>query len=543
MRWLAPFTSIALLVLTACIPAAVPPTPVPPQPTVAPPTVAPPTVAPTAPPKPTAAPPTAVPTVAPTATAAPQATGKLTIDVEADLDSLDPYLSYTPTGLSIHHNIYDYLLERDVNGDLVPGLAESWKAVNDTTLEFKLRRGVKFHSGDEVTAAAVKFSADRILDEKLNSGVRSRFMSIKTVTVVDPATVRFELSRPDASLLDTLTNQMAILPPSFSDTKPVGSGPYRFTEWVRGDHLTLEANDGYWSGSAKGRPLAKTVAFRPVPSAATRVADLQSGQADIVAGLSATQAKALESSGGGARVERADLPGYQYVFFNTKLADTPLKDAKVRQALNYAIDRRSIVENLMGNYTKALTQAVGPLTSGSDPSLTGFPYDVAKAKQLLGEAGVGSGFEVSLDVSQRDLDDVVQAVAAQLGQVGVKVNIQSLEPGAFNDKWLAKGMDGLYFVRWNNFSDPGTLGLLATCQGFLSFFCSPSADTFVSQGEATLDDAARAKAYQQALRAWNDDPFAIYLTTLSALYGVSDRVSNWKPSAAGYLYATEARLR
>src|SRR5207247_6167633 len=104
---------------------------------------------------------------------------------------------------------------------------------------------------------------------------------------------------------------------------------------------------------------AKTVALRPVPCAATRVADLQSGQADIVAGLSATQAKALESSGGGARVERADLPGYQYVFFNTKLADTPLKDAKVSQALKYAIDRRSIVEKLLGNYCMLMKTSVG----------------------------------------------------------------------------------------------------------------------------------------------------------------------------------------
>src|SRR6185436_5033215 len=130
MRWLAVFTSCALVVLTACQPAATP------QPTAVPPTVA-----PTVPPKPTAAPPTAAPTTAPTAV--PQGAGKLTIDVEADLDALDPYLSYTPTGLSIHHNIHDYLLERDINGDLAPGLAESWKAINDTTLEFTLRRGVK----------------------------------------------------------------------------------------------------------------------------------------------------------------------------------------------------------------------------------------------------------------------------------------------------------------------------------------------------------------------------------------------------------------
>ena len=104
-------------------------------------------------------------------------------------------------------------------------------------------------------------------------------------------------------------------------------------------------------------------------------------------------------------------------------------------------------------------------------------------------------------------------------------------------------MDDLFFVRWNNFSDHGTLNLLASCNGFLSFFCSTAADGFFSQGEGTLDDALRVRAYQQAMGAMSDDPFAIYLTTRSALFGVSDRVSGWKPSASGYLYATEAQLR
>ena len=140
-----------------------------------------------------------------------------------------------------------------------------------------------------------------------------------------------------------------------------------------------------------------------------------------------------------------------------------------------------------------------------------------------------------------DRDDVVDAVAAQLGQVGVKATIQALDLAAFNDRWVAHTMDGLFSVRWNNFSDPGTLNLLASCSGFLSFSCSQAADAAFSQGEGTLDDAARVKAYQQAMRALNDEPFAIYLTTRSALFGVSDRVSGWKPSASGYLYATKTR--
>jgi ABC-type transport system substrate-binding protein len=124
--------------------------------------------------------------------------------------------------------------------------------------------------------------------------------------------------------------------------------------------------------------------------------------------------------------------------------------------------------------------------------------------------------------------------------VGVQVTIQTLDVGAFNDRWTAHNLDGLFFVRWNNFADPGTLPLLAGCDGFLSFFCSPAADPLMKQGESTLDQAVRGRDYQQAVQALNDDPFAIYLSTLSVLYGVGGRVADWKPGSSGYLYATDA---
>jgi peptide/nickel transport system substrate-binding protein len=341
---------------------------------------------------------------------------------------------------------------------------------------------------------------------------------------------------------------MAILPPKATQagmlaTKPIGTGPYKFVEWVHDDHMTLEANDGYWAGSVKGQPKVKTVVFRPIPVAGTRLADLKSGQADLVVGLTADQARELSAAPSGPKVQRADLPGYQYFFFNTKLADSPLKDAKVRQALNYAVDRDTLIQSLLGGTVKPLTQPVGPLTLGFDPSLSGFSYDTAKAKQLLTEAGVGSGFDVTLDVTQADRSDLVDAVAAQLGQVGVRVKVQVFEVGAFNDRWVGHNMDGMFFVRWATFADPGTLNLLASCNGFLSFSCAPIADAFTQQGESTLDQNAREKAYQQAMKAFDDDPFGIYLTTLSALYGVADRVSGWQPSASGYLYVTEASVK
>jgi peptide/nickel transport system substrate-binding protein len=180
-------------------------------------------VAPTAAPKPTGAattaskPTAAAPTTGPQPTAASTAASKpatqtatkLTVDLDADVESLDPYLAYLPASLSINHNIFDYLLERDAQGKLVPGLAQSWTTLDDTTLEFKLRQGVKFHNGEDFNADSVQFSAQRMLDERLNSGVRTRFTSITEVKAVDANTVQFLLSKPDSALLDSLTNQMA----------------------------------------------------------------------------------------------------------------------------------------------------------------------------------------------------------------------------------------------------------------------------------------------------------------------------------------------
>ncbi len=478
------------------------------------------------------------------------ASGTLTIDQAAEVESLDPYLAYELAGLSVHHNLFDYLVERDSQGKLAPGLAESWQVLNDTTLEFKLRRGVKFQDGEDFTADAVKFSVERIQDPALKSNLASRFASIKEVKVVDPYTVHVALSKVDGALLDNLSSSLAILPPGYTRRvgneefarHPVGSGPFKLVEWVRGDHLTLAANDAYWEGSVKGRPRVKTAVFRPVTNLGTRVADLRSGLADVVVGLGADQARELQGVSG-IHVARAETPAYQYVFFNARAAGTPFADQRVRVALNYAVDRKALVGQLLGGFGVALTQAVGPLTPGYDPALTGLVYDPARARQLLSEAGHANGFDTNLYVTQTERTDLVEAVAAQLGQVGVRARIQTLETGAFNDRWVKKSFDGPWFVRWSTFADPGVLNMLASCDSFLSTFCSPTAEPYLKQGEATLDPTRRVEAYQRALRALNDDPFAVYLNGVVSLYGVSDRVAGWQPSSASYVYATNASIR
>jgi peptide/nickel transport system substrate-binding protein len=223
---------------------------------------------------------------------AAQTPNTLVIDTTADPGSLDPALVAQTSGFSVINSIFDNLVERDYSGALVPMLAESWAFPDPTTVELKLRQGVTFQNGEPFNAASVKYSIDRLLDPTLNSPLRGGWpQTFQGVEVVDDATVRFHFSAPDATIFDTLAQSAAMLPPQyyasnsedFLAANPIGTGPYRVVESVRDDHTTLAANPNYWGTSTyKGSPLVPTVIYRPVPDAATRVADLLNGTADMV---------------------------------------------------------------------------------------------------------------------------------------------------------------------------------------------------------------------------------------------------------------------
>src|SRR6266852_3671995 len=312
-RVTAAFAMLSLL-LASCAPAAPPAAPTAPaaKPTAAPAPTSAPTSAPAA--KPTELPKPA-PTTAPAAAAKPTEAslikpavaapaGTLVIANQSDLESGHPFLNYQHNAESVIRHVFDNLLEATPDGQLVPGLAESYRIVDDKTIEFKLRRGVKFHNGEDFNADAVKFSVERMQDPETKSGVAAGYKSIEKVSVVDPYTVQFNLAQPDAGLLWALAYQLAALPPRYYQEvgiqgfaqKPIGTGPYKFVEWVRGDHVTLEANENYWQGSPKGMPGVKTGIFRPIQEESTRVAALQSGQVQIARNIPSDLVASLETA-------------------------------------------------------------------------------------------------------------------------------------------------------------------------------------------------------------------------------------------------------
>jgi peptide/nickel transport system substrate-binding protein len=303
--------------------------------------------------------------------------------------------------------------------------------------------------------------------------------------------------------------------------------------------LTLEANPDYWDGSYKGKPQVKTIILRPVTDPATRLADLRSGAADMIMDVPSDQVAALKS--GGFNIVEKDTVQQDYVYFDTT-KDLPIKNKEVRQALNYAVDKDTILQTLLGGFGRPLAGPLSALTLGYNADVKPYPFDPAKAKTLLASAGFPQGFSMDMDVTTSHSIPVAEAIVAELGDVGVNVKLNVLETAVYNDKWVKKQLSPLYYNRWNTFSDPALLDLLAGCKGYLSAFCNQDAQKFLDAGGATLDQAKRDTAYQQAVQLLADDPYAIYLYQLKSLTGLSSKVSGWKAHSTSYVILTNAKV-
>ncbi len=473
------------------------------------------------------------------ASAKPAAGAPLTVGFAGDMESGDPFLNYSIHGKSVALHVFDNLVEVAPDGKLVPGLAESWKVVDPKTITLTLRKGVKFHNGDEFNAEAAKFSIDRMKDPATKSGVASKYASIENVQVVDASTIQLNLNKPDSTILFALAAQLGMQPPNYVKqvgpegfaAKPVGTGPYKFVEWVRGDHVTLEANPNYWNGSPKGKPTIQRLTIRPIPDESARVAALKSGQVQLIDHVSGDIAATLASNDiAVVSKETTQLP---QVHIDAK--NGPTKELKVRQALNHAVDVESIIKDILKAQAKRLNTSLSPSTIGYDPSLPAYTYDPNKAKQLLGEAGFGSGFQTKIDYPTVETKQVVEAIQAYLGAVGVKADVNPMEIGAYNNNWRAAKdkMAPLAFVTYGAEIDPGNMGLFLTCNGLLSRYCNPQVDELWQKQLATYDEAERTAQMKQIGKLLHDDPGFIFMYPAIENYAMSKKVSGFQPSVDG----------
>jgi peptide/nickel transport system substrate-binding protein len=426
-------------------------------------------------------------------------------------------------------NIFESLLDRDRNGQIVPWLAESYRAVNDNTWRFRLRKGVKFHNGEPFNAEAAAFSVNRIVDKKFKTQRASYIENISGAKVVDPDTVDVLTDGTNAVLPVQMT-QLVMVPPKAANEKnfgdaPVGTGPYKFARWDRGRDIVLALNETYWGK----KPAIREFVVRVIPDAQTQLAALQAGEIDLVLDLLPEQAKLAP------RFISVPATEFSYIQFNALKKE--MTNPKVRIALNLAIDKETLAKSLYlghGQANHAQHLAKGML--GYNATLKPFPYDPNKARQLLKEAGYPSGFDLVLHAPiGRYLkgEETSEFVAAQLKEIGVRVKVQLHEWNAYRKLGRIPGNEpGAFDLKYgwnsNEWFDASRIVSHITCDGTSSKLCNNKIDQLMDQAIKTLDQKARDKIYQQVWALLNEDPHSIYLLQQNLIYGLSKRLE-WQP--------------
>ncbi|HEX7102314.1 MAG TPA: ABC transporter substrate-binding protein [Nitrolancea sp.] len=457
-----------------------------------------------------------------------------------DIKTFDPHEDTSSAGIAVFQNVFDNLLAIDQNMVLGPSLAEKWENINDTTWEFKLRQGVKFHDGTPFTAKDIAFSFNHVLDPASKSRQYSNIAPIDHAEAVDDFTLHLITKAPLAPLLDETRNIFALPADMYQSMgaakfalAPVGTGPYKFKEWVKDQHVLVERYDDHWRGKA----VLASAEFRPIAEDATRVAALQAGEIDIATIIPPDQAEALKSD---SALDVRAVRSLRIIFIGMNCFKDPLTNVKVRQALNYAVDVPSIIKNLFNGHAYQTTSIIGPNIFGFDPDIKPYEYDPDKAKSLLAEAGFPDGFSTVLDTPQgRYIQDVevAQAVSGFLAKVGVKAEVRPADFNEFFDRWLAKKMEGLYLLGSGGGLDGDSLmGSHFDGKRRGLYYNSPQSDDLIHQAYSELDPKKRLALYYQLDEYLKDQAPWIYLYEQEDTYGVVKNL-NWKPQPDERLWA------
>lgn len=459
--------------------------------------------------------------------------GTLIVGLRSDPESLDPYFVYHPSGFAVMEALYDSLVMTDADGAIVPHLAASWTVLDNTTIEFTLRDDVVFHNGEPFNAAAVKFSIERVLSPELQSGLQADFGVIDTVEIVAENRVRLHLVRPDSSIIWRLT-ELAMLPPDYAGTAgsaaiarhPVGTGPFRFVSMVRDSHVIVAANHDYFGSGSKAAPGVDRIVFRIIPEDTTRVAELRAGNVHLIEHVPVDMVPIVIRAG--LRATPVNTGRFFVAWFVTD-AGGPLADPRVRKALNYGIDTDTIIETLLQGFAEPIASPFTRGTLGFDAGVEPIPYNPAKARQLLAEAGYADGFALTIDTSSNRAVEA-QLLSGLLRDIGVDSTVRPLEVSIFNTNWTTGDTGDIIVASWGATGDPQRyLDMLVKSDGFLSRYNNAQLDTVLEQSAITLEPRARAALLSDIQRILRDDPAALYLWSAADIYGVAPEVRNWRP--------------
>jgi peptide/nickel transport system substrate-binding protein len=474
---------------------------------------------------------------------------ELRVGFSTDALTLDPANHRDRETETIIRNLHDGLLTRDSTMKVVPELAESWTALDPMTYEFTLRQGVTFHDGSPMTAEDVKFTFDRLVQEGAMEGQTSPRKSLlgplKEVRIVDDRTVQMILSEPWPILPAMLPFQEVV---SKAHVEKVGAngmadqvngtGPFRLVDWRKGDSVIMERYDGYYGGAADIPPMGKAcverVIFKVIPENASRVAALLAGDVHIIDALPTHSINQVDNNPG-THVMSVRGTRSSYIALNNQ--KPPFDDVRVRHAVAHALDRQLIVDRILAGNATLIDGILSPDAFGKNTGLPAYAVDPEKAKALLAEAGYPDGIDVTLD-AEGALKDTAEAIASLLTKAGIRTKVVVGESSQLVARYRTKGepIDGqMWLTSWGNGSlDPADIFVpthRTADRGNASGYANKELDALLDAANTELDQAKRAGLYHQAEAMVNRDLPMVYLWVAKELYGVSDKVTGWQPSA------------
>lgn len=449
----------------------------------------------------------------------------LVIDLSAEPVNIHPARAYSDTEWSIVHSVFDAVIGFDADGVLRPISAERFDLVDDLTWEVELRAGMTFHDGTTVTSAAIKRGFDLVSSS--DSLVADIFGIVESVEEVDELTARITVAAPAPWMPAQMASWHVLVPESFDADSPVGSGPYAFSEWSKGESISLRRFEQYTPAAAKGTAIAEAVTYHFVPDVTTRNSNLLSGASDIATFVPIDSLSAITAEG--FELKTTAVAGSWFIRIASDAA--PFDNAQVRQALNLALDLDSFVGALVHEGSDRLaTIYPGPVAMGFDADLEAFPYDPEGAKSLLDEAGYGDGFDVTLELTADSSLAVAEAIAAQWAEIGINTEIVVSDLGTFNATWTDTDAPALRMASWSPLFDPSTLlDLVFKSDGVLSRFSSDEVDSLIEQAGSQMDEAERTESYRDLGEVMHNEAAAVFLWNLVNVSGVSENGSAWTP--------------
>lgn len=357
----------------------------------------------------------------------------MTVVVSADPGSLDPHDSVAQNKHQSTRQIYETLVVYDDEGKLIPWLAESWEYEDDCTINFKIREGVKFHNGDELKASDVLFTLKRLVDDNTVAAMQVNKVDFSKTEVTGDYTFKLVTVEPYAIQVAMLENPLCgiISERSYQESggdffkAPVGTGPYKVVKYSAGDSLALEGFEDYWIA---GQPYVKNLTLRYISDSSSRVIEAESGGADIVYEITATNVDRVRAN---ENINLVSAMGANTSYLYMNQAKKPFDDERVREAVWLAVDIDQAVEVAYGNFGQRATGMISPGIDGRHPDMSSFfpARDLEKAKALLAEAGYPDGFETSISCNSNDQQrkDFCEVIQAQLSEVGIRVNIDVMD--------------------------------------------------------------------------------------------------------------------